>query len=147
MSMWPSGRPVDVWDKARLIKRATLHNILYMCMHTFVRYTRLLLLQATQQFFAPATRGHQTTEQSNPQVGQADTQSGNPTEATAQTTYQSGPAGPGTSSNTSQTSSVANILAAVSEHASQKCGYSYDEKAGMYYDHRYAMYYDQVYIQ
>ena len=100
-----------------------------------------LLLQATQQFFAPATRGYQATEQSNPEVGQASTQSGNPTETVQQSTYQSGPAG----SSTGQTSSVADILAAVSEHASQKCGYSYDETAGMYYDHRYAMYYDQVY--
>ena len=116
-----------------------------MQIHTFVyTCTHLLVLQATQQFFAPATRGHQTTEQSNPEVGQANTQSGNPTEAAAQTTYQSGPTGPGTGSNASQTSSVADILAAVSEHASQKCGYVYDEKAGMYYDHGYAMYYDQV---
>ena len=137
MSKWLSGWPVDVWDEAQPIGLP--------CIHVCTVYTyicTLHLLQATQQFFAPASRGHQTTEQSNPEDGQANTQSGNPTEAVAQTTYQSGPTGPGT--NTSQTSSVADILAAVSEHASQKCGYVYDEKAGMYYDHRYAMYYDQV---
>ena len=39
---------------------------------------------------------------------------------------------------------MADMLAAVSEHASQKCGLSYDEASGLYYDHGYAMYYDHV---
>lgn len=82
--------------------------------------------------------------QSNPEAGQASVpteQSENPT------VYQSGPTSSGNSQtgyNSGQTSSVADILAAVSEQASQKCGYTYDEATGMYYDHRYAMYYDQV---
>ena len=87
--------------------------------------------------------GYQATAQSDPVTEQATVstgQSSNLTGNAGRSTFESGPTGP----QPRQPSSVADMLAAVSEHASHKCGLSYDETSGMYYDHRYAMYYDQV---
>ena len=108
----------------------------------------LVLPQTTQQFYAPVTSGYQGTGQSNPATGQDSTstgQSSNPpgedlTAESDKSTYQRGPTGP----SAPQITSVADMLAAVSEHASQKCGLMYDQASGLYYDHQYAMYYDQV---
>ena len=42
------------------------------------------------------------------------------------------------------TGDIASQLAAVSDHATQSCGYIFDEKSGYYYDHNTGLYYDQV---
>ena len=42
------------------------------------------------------------------------------------------------------TGDIAAQLAAVSEQATQSCGFVYDERTGYYYDHNTGLYYDQV---